>query len=194
MILEGIVTTLCADGQAHIAAMGAAVDDSQSRSIRRMELRPYQGTTTLANLERTGQAVFHVTDDVELLARAAIRRLDVLPQLAPAQAVEGWILSDACRWYALRVTSLDASGPRAKADALVVAEGRLRDFFGLNRAKHAVVEAAILATRVAWTSPDELRGAFGRLAVLVEKTGGAAEQRAFALLSDYVNQALGETP
>lgn len=194
MILEGVITTLCADGQAHIATMGAAIDDSQSRSIRRMELRPYQGTTTLANLERTGQAVFHVTDDVELLARAAIRRLDVLPQLAPAQAVGGWILSDACRWYALRVTSLDASGPRAKADALVVAEGRLRDFFGLNRAKHAVVEAAILATRVAWTPPDELRGEFGRLAVLVEKTGGAAEQRAFALLSDYVNQALGETP
>ena len=32
--------------------------------------------------------------------------------------------------------------------AETVAEGRRRDFFGLNRAKHAVVEAAILATRV----------------------------------------------
>jgi hypothetical protein len=194
VILEGIVTTVCADDSVHIAAMGAAIDDSQSRSIRRMELRPYQGTTTLANLERAGQGVFHVTDDVELLARAAIRRLDVLPQLMPAQAAEGWILSDACRWYALRVTKLDASGPRANVEADVVAEGRLRDFFGLNRAKHAVVEAAILATRVAWTPSDELRGSFGRLAVLVEKTGGAAEQRAFALLSDYVNQSLGETP
>ncbi len=194
MILEGIVTTLCADGSANIAPMGAVVDDGQPRSIRRMELRPYQGTATLANLTRTGQGVFHVTDDVELLARAALDRLDVLPELVPAQAVEGWILADACRWYALRVASIDASGPRAKVEAEVVAEGRLRDFFGLNRAKHAVVEAAILATRVAWISPEEIRDAMGRLAVLVEKTGGAAEQRAFALLSDYVNRAFKERP
>ena len=35
----------------------------------------------------------------------------------------------------------------------VVADGRLRDFLGFNRAKHAVVEAAILATRVAHLDP-----------------------------------------
>lgn len=194
MILEGLVTTLCADGNVHVAAMGAVVDEGQSRSIRRMELRPYRETTTLANLTRTGQAVFHVTDDVELLARAAIHRLDASPKLVPAQAVEGWILADACRWYAQRVTEIDASGPRASVQTEVVAEGRLRDFFGLNRAKHAVVEAAILATRLAWIPPGEIRQALDSLAVLVEKTGGAAERRAFAMLSDCVNQASGERP
>jgi hypothetical protein len=73
----------------------------------------------------------------------------------------------------------------------VVAEGRLRDFFGLNRAKHVVVEAAILATRVVWLPPEEIRESLRRLAVLVEKTGGAAEHRAFAMLNDYVNEMLG---
>lgn len=194
MILEGILTTVCADGRVHIAPMGAAVDDAQRRSIRRLELRPYQGTTTLANLTRTGQGVFHVTDDAELLARAAIRRLDPLPDLVPAQAVEGWILADASRWYALRVTSIDASGPRARVQTEVAAEGRLRDFFGLNRAAHAVLEAAILATRLAWIAPGEIRESLDRLAVLVEKTGGAAEQRAFAMLSDYVNEATSARP
>jgi hypothetical protein len=194
VILEGIVTTLCAGRNVHIAAMGAAVDDVQSRSIRHMELRPYRETTTLANLTRTGQAVFHVTDDVELLARAAIHRLDVLPRLVPAEAIEGLILADACRWYALSVTNIDASGPRARVETDVVAEGPLRDFFGLNRAKHAVVEAAILATRLKWMPPEEIRQSLDRLAVLVEKTGGAAERRAFAMLSDYVNQAFGERP
>jgi hypothetical protein len=194
VILEGILTTVCADGRVHIAPMGAAVDDAQRRSIRRLELRPYQGTTTLANLTRTGQGVFHVTDDAELLARAAIRRLDPLPDLVPAQAVEGWILADASRWYALRVTSIDASGPRARVQTEVAAEGRLRDFFGLNRAAHAVLEAAILATRLAWIAPGEIRESLDRLAVLVEKTGGAAEQRAFAMLSDYVNEATSARP
>lgn len=194
MILEGIVTTLSTDGGVNIAPMGAVIDDAQERSIRRMRLRPYQGTATLANLTRTGQGVFHVTDDVELLARAAVDRLETLPGLLPAQKVEGWILADACRWYALRVLKIDASAPRADVDAEVVDCGRLRDFFGLNRAKHAVVEAAILATRVKLLPPAEIREELKRLALPVEKTGGAAEQRAFAFLQDYVEHAFEVGP
>lgn len=185
VILEGIVTTVNADGSVHLAAMGAVVDECQARTIRRMDLRPYQGTATLANLDRSKEAVFHVTDDVELLARAALHRLDALPQLLPAPAIRGWILADACRWYALRVTSIDPSAPRALVRMEVVDEGRLRDFFGLNRAKHAVVEGAILATRAAWLPPEEIRDAFAQLTILVEKTGGESERRAFALVRDH---------
>jgi hypothetical protein len=192
VILEGIVTTLCADLSVNIAPMGAVIDDGDQRAIRRMGLRPYQGTTTLANLARTGQGVFHVTDDVELVARASLDQLDALPDLLPAQAVEGWILANACRWYAFRVEKIDTSAPRAEVEASIVAEGRIRDFFGLNRAKHAVIEAAILATRLALLPPGEIREAFGRLAVLVEKTGGAAEGRAMEFLRGYVERATGE--
>jgi hypothetical protein len=166
------------------------IDEDQVRQIRRMQLRPYQGTATLANLARSRQGVFHVTDDVELIARAALDRLHETPELIPAEGVEGWILADACRWYAFRVTSIDVSGPRAGVQTDIVAVGRLRDFLGLNRAKHAVVEAAILATRVAWIAPQEIRDAMARLAVLVEKTGGPSERRAMAFLIDYVAQAI----
>lgn len=185
MILEGILTTVHADGSAHLAAMGAVVEESHAHAIRRLGLRPYQGTTTLANLERSGEAIFHVTDDVELLAKTAIHRLDALPSLLPASAVRGWILADACRWYALRATQMTISGARALVHTEVVAEGRLRDFFGLNRAKHAVVEAAILASRAAWLPPEEIRQALDQLVVLVEKTGGEAEKRAFALMREH---------
>ncbi len=194
MILEGIITTLSADGGVNIAPMGAVIDEAQERSIRRMRLRPYQGTATLANLARAGQGVFHVTDDVELLARAAVDRLETLPELLPAQAVEGRILAEACRWYALRVVKIDRTAPRAEVETEVVDCGRLRDYFGLNRAKHAVVEAAILATRVRFLPPAEIRDALARLAAPVEKTGGAAEQRAFAFLQDYVGRALEVGP
>ena len=66
----------------------------------------------------------------------------------------------------------------------VVDQGRLRDFFGFNRGKHAVVEAAILATRTEFLPADEILSQFERLRVLVEKTGGPAEQRAFEFLHD----------
>ncbi len=192
VILEGIVTTVDEDGRAHIAPMGAVVDDSGRTPLERLVLRPFQTSATFANVRRTGQGVFHVTDDVDLLARAAVGRLEPAPELIAAAAVEGFVLADACRWYAFRVRRIDASSPRARIDAEVVAHGRLRDFFGLNRAKHAVVEAAILATRLAIVPADEVRAEMDRLAVLVRKTGGRSERAAFQFLADYVAGAAGE--
>ena len=65
-----------------------------------------------------------------------------------------------------------------------------RDFFGFNRAKHAVVEAAILATRIQRLPVSDVLAQYGQLAVLVDKTGGPQEQRAFDYLHDYVRRAL----
>ena len=62
----------------------------------------------------------------------------------------------------------------------VVATGRIRDFIGFNRAKHAVIEAAILATRLELLEAKQILAEFRRLAVIVEKTAGQSERRAFA--------------
>src|SRR5581483_1024370 len=145
MILEGIVTTLSPEGEINIAPMGPRVD----ADIRRLVLRPFRTAQTYWNLCKHGEGVFHVTDDVLLLARAAVGRLDPPPELLPARAVRGHILAGACRYYEFRVRAIDDREERVNIDAEVLEAGRLRDFFGFNRAKHAVVEAAILATRVA---------------------------------------------
>jgi hypothetical protein len=185
-LLEGIVTTLNADGTPHIAPMGPIVDPEFNQLV----LRPFRTSATYKNLKRGGMGVLHVTDDVDLLARAAVGRLEQLPRLVPAEAVEGVILADACRWYAFRVESLDDREDRTRIVARVVDRGRLRDFFGFNRAKHAVVEAAILATRLGLLDSDHIRNEFDRLAVLVEKTGGQQEHRAFEFLRTHVGDEL----
>lgn len=184
MILEGIVTTLNEDGSPNISPMGPEVDASFDRFV----LKPYQTSTTYKNLKRSGEGVLHVTDDVELLARAAINQFDELPRLTPANAIDGVILADACRWYAFRVSELDDQQERTRIECEVIDQGRLRDFFGLNRAKHAVVEAAILATRVDFLPAQEIREDVDKLRVLVDKTGGEQEHTAFALLSEYIER------
>lgn len=185
-ILEGIVTTLNEDGTANISPMGPFVDEGMTRLL----LRPYQTSTTYRNLKRTGEGVLHVTDDVELIARTAVGRLESPPRLLPAPQVAGKILADACRWYEFRVMQLDDSQPRTEIEAEVVGQGRMRDFFGFNRAMHAVLEAAILATRIEWLPAEEILADFQRLAVPVEKTAGDRERRAFAFLQQYVREQL----
>jgi len=182
MILEGIVTTRNTDGTTNVAPMGPIVDAGMTRLL----LRPFQTSTTYANLKRTGVGVLHVTDDVLLLTRAAIGRLEVVPRLMPARAIDGDVLAEACRWYEFRVTMLDDSTERTRIEAEVLHVGRLRDFFGFNRAKHAVLEAAILATRLHLLPLDEVRRQMDALRSPVEKTAGPQEREAFALIEHYI--------
>lgn len=187
-ILEGLVTTCGEGGQAHVAPMGPIVDDA----MQTLRFRPFQSSTTFRNLQRTGEGVLHVTDDVELLAKAAVGRVETLPLMHAAPNVRGWILDEACRWYEFRVTSIDTSQDRSEIMANVVAHGQQREFFGFNRAMHAVLELAILATRIHLLSPDFLRAEIERLAIPVQKTAGPKEIRAFEFLSTYLRNNLAE--
>lgn len=182
MILEGIVTTLSPTGEINIAPMGPRVDADMKRFL----LRPFNTSTTYHNLRAHGEGVLHVTADVLLLARTALGQLDPLPPLMPARTIRGSILRDACRFYEFRVVSIDDREERVSIEVEVVHHETLRDFFGFNRAKHAVVEAAILATRTDFLPLDEIEAEFRKLAVIVQKTGGEQEKEAFEFLREHV--------
>lgn len=182
MILEGIVTTVVADGAVNVAPMGPLVDDAMQRIV----LRPFAGADTYRNLRHHGEGVLHVSDDVLLLARAALGKVEPPPRMFAANRVKGWVLADACRYHEFRVLTIDDREERVRIEAEVVHTGRLRDFFGFNRAKHAVVEAAILATRTAFLPAADIAAEFRKLKVIVDKTGGDQEKEAFAFLEEYV--------
>jgi hypothetical protein len=186
LILEGIAVTLDAGGNANIAPMGPRVD----RGVTRLILRPFATAQTYRNLKATRCGVFHVTDDVELLARAAVGRLEQPPALVPIAGFACPRLADACRWFAFQVQSLDDSAERTTIDCRVVSQGGLRPFFGFNRAKHSTLEAAILATRIGIVPDDEIRREMTRLAVVVQKTAGIQERNAFEFLREYIDSRL----
>jgi uncharacterized protein len=189
MILEGIVTTLSLEGALNVAPMGPRIDPDLG--MARFVLRPFNTSTTYQNLKARGEGVFHVTDDVLLMAQTAI---GMAPFPAPAtratDVITGQILNDACRFYEFRIIELDDREERTSIVVETVAQGRLRDFFGFNRAKHAVVEAAILATRADWLPIDELLGEFRKLAIVVDKTGGPRERAAFTLLNRHLRETV----
>jgi hypothetical protein len=187
MILEGVVTTLSPDGTANVAPMGPHVP----ADFRRLLFRPFRTAQTYRNLVRHGEGVFHVTDDVLLLARAALGELPEPPPMRPAREVRGFVLADACRAFEFRVRSVDDREERVRIDAEVVHTESLRDFFGFNRAKHAVVEAAILATRTDFLSLEEIEAEYRKLAILVDKTGGDREHEAFAFLRQHLARVAG---
>lgn len=186
-IVEGLMTTLDADGALNIAPMGPMVDED----FVTFTLRPFTSSTTYKNLKATGHGVFHVTDDALLIAQGAIGRLTEHGSsgaigLRPASKVNGVVLTASCRYHELVVESLDDSNERTTIVARAVHRETLRDFLGFCRAKHAVIEAAILATRLHLTGTSVVLEEYERLQVMVDKTGGADEHQAMLELKNHV--------
>lgn len=184
MILEGIVTSLDAETRLNVAPMGPIVTPELNTLI----LRPFQSSQTFRNLKAQPFGVFHVVDDVLLLAQAALNHLPDEPPTFPAEKIAGRVLENCCRWFEFEITSLDDSQERTRLEARVVHTGRRRDFFGFNRAKHAVLEATILATRLHILPPADVRGELQRLQPLIDKTAGDQERQAWDLVADYIQQ------
>ncbi|NDH93883.1 MAG: DUF447 family protein [Planctomycetia bacterium] len=77
----------------------------------------------------------------------------------------------------------DTSSQRARLSAEVVASHSHRPFRGFNRAAHAVVEAAILFSRLHLLGAAEVQRQLTLLRPLIDKTASDREHRAFELIA-----------
>ena len=178
MIIETIVTSTAPDGTINFAPMGVEWQDDA------LVLKPFLETTTFRNVGAGRVAVVNLTDDVMLFARAALSD----PQFPsfPAAVVRGVVLEAACSWREVEVVGVDDTPPRSRIETRVVHRGFRREFIGFNRARHAVLEATILATRTHLVPMEQIREELVRLQVTVDKTAGPREQEAMAFVTEYV--------
>jgi hypothetical protein len=183
-IIETVVTTINPDGSVNCAAMG--VEWGEERIV----IKPYGATRTLRNLRATGAAVVNLTDDILLFSQAALG--DPQPPTHPATSVEGAVLDDACSWREVTVEAIDESAHRARVSTVVVGRGSGREFLGLNRARHAVLEASILASRVRLLAAEDIAAELRRLQVLVDKTAGPREREAMEYVTRHLRAAVGD--
>jgi hypothetical protein len=182
-IVETVTTTINPDGTVNCAAMGVEWGDET------IVIKPFLSTRTLRNLRATRAAVVNLTDDILLFTQAALG--DPQPPTRPTATIDGAVLADACSWREVAVEAIDASGPRARVTTHVVGRGAGREFLGFNRARHAVLEASILASRARMLPPAEIRAELERLQVLVDKTAGPREREAMELVRRHVRAAVG---
>jgi len=178
VIIESIVTTIDGEGRVNCAPMGVEWGDDV------IVLKPFLDTATYRNVSATQAAVVNLIDDARVFARAAISNPEYPTK--PAAVVPGVVLTDGCSWRELRVRAIDSTPPRSRIEMDVVHRGVTREFIGFNRARHAVLEAAIYATRLHLLDRDFIDGEMSRLQVIVDKTAGPHEQEAMALLVDFI--------
>ncbi|MBV8954812.1 MAG: DUF447 family protein [Solirubrobacterales bacterium] len=181
-LIETVVTTTGSDGAVNCGAMGVRWGEPE------IVFWPFHATRTFKNLCFRGEAVVHLTDDVLLFVQAALGH--PRPPMHPASAVAGSVIEEANAWREVIVTEITPSDDglaRSRVRAQVVASGTgTRPPLGLCRARHAAVEASIVASRLRWLGAEPVSAELARLQELVDKTGGPREREAMAYVRRYV--------
>jgi hypothetical protein len=178
MIRETIVTTISASGEVHIAPLGI-IEDGEGWIIA-----PFRPSVTIDNLRAVPFAVANYTDDVRIFAGCLTGRKDW--PITPSDEVPVPRLAGAlahCELAVARVTE-DARRPRFHCGVVCLASHA--PFEGFNRAKAAVVEAAILVSRIHMLSREKIESEMAFLATAIGKTAGPDEEQAWNWLVERV--------
>ncbi|MQT11505.1 DUF447 domain-containing protein [Segnochrobactrum spirostomi] len=183
-ILETVVITVGADDVPHIAPYGLIADGAG------YILAPFHPSPAIANLTAVPFAVASATDDVRVIAGCVTGRRDW--ETVPAEEVPGRRLADALAHIELAVEAVEHDEVRPKYRLKVVREVMHRPWLGYNRAQAAVLEGAILSTRLAMLPRDKVEREMAYLTIAIEKTAGPREQEAWAWIADRIAQHYAE--
>ena len=190
-IFETVISTCSAAGVVHVAPMGVRY---RGESV---VLKPFKPSTTLDNILVTRLAVLNLVDDVRVFAGCVTGRrswptVDVHRGGEPRAAR----LVCALEHVLLRLERSDEDPERPTLTLARVHESRHAPWRGFNRAQAAVVEGAVLVSRLHLLPPAKVDAEMRYLQIAIDKTAGAAEREAWEWLQDAVARhgaaALGE--
>lgn len=184
MIFETIVTSTNEDGSPHIAPFGIREQDGL------ILISPFRPSASLDNLLRTRCAVVNQTDDVRLFA-GALTGNRTWP-VRPANNVAGWVVQGALAHRELELVEVVEDIVRPALWFKVVHEQTHAPFKGFNRAQSAVVELAILVSRLHMLPMEKIDAELAYLTIAIEKTAGEKEQQAWDWLMEKVENFKAE--
>jgi hypothetical protein len=182
MIIETIFSTLDATGQPNFAPMGISLGKDE------ITVRPFRNTQTCRNLLATGYGVVNFTDDALAFVQSAL--YDALLPHFKAHSIPGVVFQGACFWREVKVITESGSVDRSEVRCREIYRGWQSDFLGFCRARNAVIEATILATRIHLYAHEEVLKDLERYEQIVKKTGEESEQIAFQQIRDYVGKRM----
>lgn len=179
MIKETIVTTLSPSGEPHVAPMGASVIDGGYL------LQPFRPSRTLDNLSAARSGVINFSDDARIFAGCITGRHRSWPTV-PTTRIVSARLAAALTHEEFEVERVEEDTVRPRFFCRVVHQESHAPFLGLNRAVAAVLEGAILVSRLHMLDPERVDREMNYLSVAVEKTAGPAEREAWDWLCETI--------
>jgi len=180
MIRESVVTTVDATGRVHIAPLGLIADGDK------WIIAPFRPSTTLDNLRAVPFAVANYIDDVRIFAGCLTgRRNWPLTTIAnfPVPRLEA-----ALTHAEFAVDRVEEHEQRPRFLCRVLRREQHAPFEGMNRAKAAVLELAVLASRLDFLPREKIETEMAYLQIAIDKTAGSEEAEAWRWLAEKIEK------
>ena len=178
VIYETVITTVSPTGTPHVAPMGVRYRGEQ------VVLMPFRPSTTLDNIQATGHAVLNIVVDTRVFAGSVTGRKQ-WPSVV-AERIPGVRLACALSHVELRLAGPVPEGERPVLLLDRVHEASHAPFIGFNRAQAAVIEGAVLVSRLHMLPPEKIEREMAYLQIAIDKTAAAAEHEAWGWLQEAV--------
>jgi hypothetical protein len=182
-IRECIVTTTDKTSKVHIAPLGIIAEKDG------WIIAPFRPSATLDNLAEVPVAVANYIDDVRIFAGCLTGRKDW--PLVPVEGCPVPRLHAALAHSVLEVVSVDDDGVRPRHFCRVASEATHAPFTGFNRARAAVLELAILVSRLGMLPREKIEAEIAYLTIAVDKTAGPDEKEAWGWLMERITEHFG---
>jgi hypothetical protein len=184
MIFETIISSVNSQGDVHVAPFGIQIQDGL------VVISPYKPSVTLDNILTTQYAVMNLTDDVRVFSGVLTRRQAWT--LLPAVKITGFRLADSLVHKELKLVKVQEDALRPQLFLEVLHEVQHQPFQGFNRAQAAVIELAVLVSRLQMLPKDKVISELSYLQIAIDKTAGERELQAWRWLTEKVENFYAE--
>lgn len=178
LIRETIVITTDAQGRPHITPMGLIAEGED------WIIAPFRPSMTLDNLLAVPFATASHTDDVRVFAGCLTGRREW--PITASEKVPVPRLADALAHAELALCGITEDEQRPRLRCRVIRLAAHAPFQGFNRAQAAVIEAAVLVSRLHLLPREKIERELTSLRSAFEKTAGPREMEAWTWLAERV--------
>ncbi len=178
MIHEIIISSVDTQGVSHVTPFGVRMQEDL------VVISPFKPSATLENILATEQAVVNITDDVRVFSGALTGRK--IWDLVPTDKIAGFRLADVLVHKELKLVKVQDDNVRPQLFLEVVHEVQHQPFQGFNRAQAAVIELAVLVSRLKRLPMEKISQEMDYLTIAIEKTAGPREREAWGWLVEAI--------
>ncbi len=186
MIFETIIISCDQEGAPHVTPFGVKHEDEF------VVISPFKPSKTLNNILTSGVATMNLTDDVRVFVGALTKH--EAWRLLPTRHIEGFRLQDCLTHVELSLVEVREDDERPQLVMKRVSAEHHQGFDGFNRAQAAVIELAVLASRLHMLPANKIQTEMQYLQIAIDKTAGKRELEAWGWLVDKINGYYKENP
>ena len=174
MIRESIVITTDKKNNIHVAPMGIILKE------KKIIISPFIPSKTYSNLKEYPYAVINFTDDVKIFSDCVLGKKRF--KVKPTKKIKSFYLQETLSYIEVKVSKYYQNKIRPRFDCKILNETMIKSFKGFNRAQAAVIEGAILISRLEILPLKKIKKEMQYLQIAVDKTAGSNEKIAWTKL------------